>query len=65
MLINSGSFTLLKNIYKILISPFESNADDELSEMFTLFNEILLDPTNVVLNSLPTTPTTVVAAAGD
>lgn len=34
-------------------------------ENCTLFNEILLEPTNVVLNSLPTTPTTVEAAAGD
>lgn len=33
--------------------------------MITLFKEILLEPTKVVLNSLPTTPTTVDAAAGD
>lgn len=31
----------------------------------TLCNEILFDPTNVVLNSLPVAPTTVAAAAGD
>lgn len=37
----------------------------KMNTVFTLFNEILLDPTKVVLNSLPTTPTTVVAAAGD
>lgn len=33
--------------------------------MHTLCNEILLEPTSVVLNSLPAAPTTVAAAAGD
>lgn len=68
MLINSGSFTLLQrkiNHIRLDCNEMVPNLIEKVPLNVTLFNEILLDPTNVVLNSLPTTPTTVVAAAGD
>lgn len=71
MLITSASFTLLKLQSNGMCQSIKLRhtwfgvMKSGWNWCFTLFNEILLDPTNVVLNSLPTTPTTVVAAAGD